>query len=86
MVSLDRMRLGLLIIGVVGVCVVMSACGATAGKGKGRHSLIGYTTSPQAQPDALIVKRLSKHCLPLTMAGLDREIVPGTPCVIVLSI
>jgi hypothetical protein len=63
---------------VVGVCVALSACGA-AGKSS-RHDHIGHMETV-----ALATRAPSKHCIALTAARLERELVPNTPCMIVLT-
>jgi hypothetical protein len=70
-------------IGGLGVCVALSACGGTSAESKTRHNLSYSTTL--TTPAAVTTKSANERCLPPTTIGLNRELVPGTPCSVVLS-
>jgi uncharacterized membrane protein len=70
-------------IGVFGACIVLSACGGTSDGGTSRHNL-SYATA-LTEPAALATKSPNRRCLSQTTTGLAQELVPGTPCTIVLS-
>jgi len=77
------MRLMLSMIVGASMCVALGACGAASSENKGQGNL-GYTIA-HAELGALATKAPSKHCLPPTTTGLNQELVPGTPCAIILS-
>lgn len=68
---------------VVGMCVALNACGAASNGDKGRHNL-GYTTA-LAESVAPVANSPNKYCLTPTATELNQELVPETPCAIVLS-
>jgi hypothetical protein len=63
----------------IGMCLVLGACGVTGGKSNG-DAHVGYTKTI-----ALATQVPSKYCTVPTTGELDSELVPNTPCGIVLS-
>jgi hypothetical protein len=70
------MRFGLL---AIGVCFVLSACSAGNGKSSGRDRI------HNAKALVLTSGVPSRHCTTPTAARLDHELVPDTPCMVVLT-
>ncbi len=77
------MRLRLTMIAVLGACIALSACGGASDENRGSHNL-GYTTA-LTESAVLATRSATKRCRPPTTIELNQELVPGTPCAIVLS-
>jgi hypothetical protein len=79
-----------LLLSVIGAALALSGCGVVLGGcGGARTEIEGqshvvYTATPP-EPAALATKVPNGHCVPPTAADLSRELVPGTPCSIILS-